>query len=432
METLATYLEQKKKAEEIVRFRTLFAAVAGFIPLPLLDATGILTIQLWMLRDLAKLYNVPFKQHLAKSLIGSLVSNISSAGLIKFIPGFGQLLGGGAVAVSGGAATYALGKVFTQHFDQGGTLLSFDPAKSQEHFRKLYEEGKVSVPALQAQEAGFLDVQARTLASTAALKKANDDLTATIAALQQQLEQSKKDRELTTAAAVVPEKKRRRFGWMWALLFLLLLALAGVWAFRAGYFHKVFGKSAPATETAKPLARATANSQNQNAPDTLSATDSTQTELADTITAGQNAQDNSAAPTAGPNAAALHFPPGSSEAQIADYMSALKSKFPKSFSLQAVQFAAGATELNADARLQVEHIAALLDVYPEATVKIYGRTDPHEGQAANRQLGRNRAKAIENVLKQHGVKGRRIDTAFLEAPVSPGSPGGVEIEILKR
>jgi hypothetical protein len=40
-----------------------------------------------------------------------------------------------------GASTYALGRIFIQHFNSGGTFLTFDAEKVQEHFRQLYAEG---------------------------------------------------------------------------------------------------------------------------------------------------------------------------------------------------------------------------------------------------------------------------------------------------
>jgi len=55
----------------------------------------------------------------------------------------GQPLGGVAVSLAGATATYALGRVFTQHFDQGGTLLDFDPISSREYFEKEYERGRI-------------------------------------------------------------------------------------------------------------------------------------------------------------------------------------------------------------------------------------------------------------------------------------------------
>jgi hypothetical protein len=44
--------------------------------------------------------------------------------------------------VFAGAATYAIGKVFIQHFEAGGTLLDFEPAKVREHFRQQFEKGR--------------------------------------------------------------------------------------------------------------------------------------------------------------------------------------------------------------------------------------------------------------------------------------------------
>ena len=39
------------------------------------------------------------------------------------------------------AYTWALGNVFIQHFEAGGTFLDFDPEKVREHFRTYFKEG---------------------------------------------------------------------------------------------------------------------------------------------------------------------------------------------------------------------------------------------------------------------------------------------------
>ena len=44
--------------------------------------------------------------------------------------------------VINGATTYAVGKVFTQHFESGGTFLTFDAAKVREYFETQFKEGK--------------------------------------------------------------------------------------------------------------------------------------------------------------------------------------------------------------------------------------------------------------------------------------------------
>ena len=37
---------------------------------------------------------------------------------------------------------YAMGQLFVQHFESGGTFLTFDPEKVRGHYAELFEEGK--------------------------------------------------------------------------------------------------------------------------------------------------------------------------------------------------------------------------------------------------------------------------------------------------
>ncbi|MCO6487093.1 MAG: OmpA family protein [Phaeodactylibacter sp.] len=405
MSSLEAHMEQKRKANRIVRFRTVLAAGVGFIPFPAVDAAGILAIQLWMLRDLAGLYDVPFKKQLAQSIIGSLVGNIGTVGAVKLIPGLGSLLGGGAVAVSGGAATYALGKIFTQHFSQGGTLLTFDPVKSQQYFQQLYEEGKAS---LQEQEMGLQHARSQALASVSTLKETNEELKSTIAFLQQQLEEGKQ--------AVSKEKKKRRFRWLWIVLFLAVVGVVAVLLYRTGYFAGTTGAEADvenaAAEPAKP------------APEAGESVDASLTEA--------SPPDTSSVETAGPGAAELGFAEETTEALMADYLSAPDSALPKTFTLDAVQFQEGDVGLPDEAQPQIDNIALLLLNYPAATVRIYGHSDQLGGKAANRQAGRNRARAIQEALEQNGVARNRISVTYLEKEAPPEGIRGADIEIGSR
>ncbi|MCB0588286.1 MAG: OmpA family protein [Phaeodactylibacter sp.] len=429
MEPLEAHIKQKRKANRITLAHTAMATGLGFAPFPLLDAAGILGIQLWMLRRLAKVYDVPFKKNLAKSIIGALVGNAGSVGMLKLIPGLGTALGGGMVAASAGAATFALGKLFTQHFGQGGTLLSFDPVKSQEYFRQLYEEGKATVKELKAQENGFVEVHNQALASTSALKQANEELKATIATLQNQLEQSKKDRKYAVAA-LQEKKRRRRFGWLWFILFLVAMAGGIGWLYQAGYLNaELFSKwmskeNTEAAVTAGPEAE-TDEQEEATAGRPAEA-------VADSTAAAATAPDTSAAILVGPTAAEMNFAPGSTEAAVADYMSAVDAELPKSFTLGKAQFEEGIVTLEAEAEQQIANIAALLENYPAATLRIYGHADQNGGKAANRQAGRNRARVIQEILEQNGVERHRISATYLEKPAPPDGMRGAEIEIEKR
>ncbi len=146
--------ELKIAAHKIVQRRTLYAAGAGLLPFPIVDAALLLGIEITMIRSISNLYKVEFKESIVKSIIGSLVGTIGTVSVVKAIPGFGTIIGGLTASVSGAAATYALGRVFTQHFDQGGTLLDFDPVKSREYFEKEFEEGRMFVSDVSEVETG--------------------------------------------------------------------------------------------------------------------------------------------------------------------------------------------------------------------------------------------------------------------------------------
>jgi uncharacterized protein (DUF697 family) len=129
---------------------------AGLVPVPFLDLIAISGVQLKMLAAISKIYDVPFEESRGKSvlaaLMGSIVPGSLSCGLvgsaIKAIPGVGALAGAPAMALFSGGAAWALGKVFIQHFESGGTFLDFDPEKVKEHFKALFEEGRKQAAAM--------------------------------------------------------------------------------------------------------------------------------------------------------------------------------------------------------------------------------------------------------------------------------------------
>ena len=46
------------------------------------------------------------------------------------------------MVLTSGASTWALGKVFIQHFESGGTFLDFNPEKVREYYKVQFEEGR--------------------------------------------------------------------------------------------------------------------------------------------------------------------------------------------------------------------------------------------------------------------------------------------------
>ncbi|WP_062148732.1 YcjF family protein [Beggiatoa leptomitoformis] len=147
----STVLEKTEQANLLVRNYALGSAVVGIVPLPLVDIAGITAVQLKMLHGLAGIYEVEFTQEIARSAVSSLLGGLTSVYLApsialsvaKFIPIVGQGLAYATLPVLSGAATYAIGKVFIQHFEAGGTFLTFDPAKVRDYFAQQFQEGKL-------------------------------------------------------------------------------------------------------------------------------------------------------------------------------------------------------------------------------------------------------------------------------------------------
>lgn len=136
-------------ANNIVKNHVIGAMGISLVPIPLVDLVGLVGIQLKMLHSLANHYRVPFSENLGKSLIVSLVGGVmptstamTLASLVKAVPGLGTATGMVSVTILGGATTYAIGQVFIQHFESGGTLLDFDPKKMRGYFTLKLQEGK--------------------------------------------------------------------------------------------------------------------------------------------------------------------------------------------------------------------------------------------------------------------------------------------------
>ncbi len=205
MTPLEQHKEVIKKANKITNRKTLYAAGAGLIPIPIVDTATLLGVQLTMIQSIAKLYDIPFKKHIAQSLIGSLISSLGSVSLIKLIPGIGTVVGGATASISGAASTYALGRIFTQHFDQGGTLLDFDPITSREYFHQEYEAGRLFVAGQNLADEGGEDGGNAGLSEKEKLLRETNELQAIVLQLQADIDLLEKNKK-KIFTAIDPEQ----------------------------------------------------------------------------------------------------------------------------------------------------------------------------------------------------------------------------------
>ena len=141
--------EKDNVANEIIKRNSLYSGGVGLIALPIVNVAGVMALQIKMLRELAAAYDVPFEQERVKGVLSTLLTSLLGTevgygfvGTAAGLPLVGPVLSVLTVPFFAGAATYATGKVFMQHFASGGTFLDFDPEKVRGYFREQFASGK--------------------------------------------------------------------------------------------------------------------------------------------------------------------------------------------------------------------------------------------------------------------------------------------------
>ena len=138
--------QRQELASKLVERFAVWAGVAGFIPVPFVDAVAVGGLQIQMLRRLSQVYGHPFSENSGKAVIASLAgsmipatSGIGAASLLKAVPIVGTITAGFVMPALAAGATYAIGKAFIQHFESGGTLLDFSPPDYREFIKSQKE-----------------------------------------------------------------------------------------------------------------------------------------------------------------------------------------------------------------------------------------------------------------------------------------------------
>lgn len=121
------------QAGEAISSATKWSAAAALVPVPYLDLAALAAVQGNMVINLSEIYGEKVSKQTVKGLVSMLLGTLLPANLAtatvgasaKLVPGFGTLVGAASLAAFGAAATYAMGKVFVRHFEQGGTVATF-------------------------------------------------------------------------------------------------------------------------------------------------------------------------------------------------------------------------------------------------------------------------------------------------------------------
>lgn len=153
-------LTRQEQAEKLSKSHILWSMGCGLIPVPLVDLAGIMAVQVRLVAKMSEIYGVSYSEHRVKNIVAPLVTSVGvvpiGAGimgsLVKSIPLVGTLVGVASMPVVAGATTYAISKVFTSHFEAGGTLLDFNPQKMKAFYAEMFDEGKKVAQDLKAKQ----------------------------------------------------------------------------------------------------------------------------------------------------------------------------------------------------------------------------------------------------------------------------------------
>ncbi len=135
-----------EKAGQMIASASRWSVGASLIPLPYVDLAALASVQANLIVDISKLYGEKPSKEAVKGVITVLLATLVPAGathvaagaLAKFIPVVGSVAGAITLAAFGSAATYAVGKVFVRHFEQGGTLDNFSTEAVQADLKKEF------------------------------------------------------------------------------------------------------------------------------------------------------------------------------------------------------------------------------------------------------------------------------------------------------
>ena len=149
---------KSERAATALNEHVIASMTTGLIPVPLIDFAALTGIQLKMIHSLSKLYGKEVSDSRSKALIASLMGGgipftlTRMASLVKFAPGMGSVAGAVGMVTMGGASTYALGRVLTDHFESGKDLDQLSAKALKKSFYKELKAARKIVSKLQKEK----------------------------------------------------------------------------------------------------------------------------------------------------------------------------------------------------------------------------------------------------------------------------------------
>lgn len=141
-------------ANGMIKSACAWAAATSLIPLSGADIATLAAVQANLVINISALYGEKVEKYAVSGVIATLLGTLlpayaanyalTAAAKVIPLPGLGSLLSFPAVAGSNAAATYAVGKVFVNHYEKGGTFASFNPEAAKDSLMTEFAAKKAS------------------------------------------------------------------------------------------------------------------------------------------------------------------------------------------------------------------------------------------------------------------------------------------------
>lgn len=147
VEVVDSTAERLEAAGKLIASASRWSVGAAIVPVPYLDLALLASVQTKLIVSLASLYDQKLSKQTVTGVITLLIGTLAPSGaarlttsvLSKFLPGFGSAIGTVSLATFAASATYAIGKVFVRHFENGGSFSNFSSKAVQDELKKEFD-----------------------------------------------------------------------------------------------------------------------------------------------------------------------------------------------------------------------------------------------------------------------------------------------------
>jgi uncharacterized protein (DUF697 family) len=118
----------------LVHRYVVVSAGAVLIPIPIVDTVALAAVHVELIRQITQYYGKEFSEHAARnlliaigtSLVPASLGSVVSRRVIRALPLMTHGLAFAAMSAFSAFVSYALGTLFVEHYESGGTLHTFD------------------------------------------------------------------------------------------------------------------------------------------------------------------------------------------------------------------------------------------------------------------------------------------------------------------